>query len=160
MTNHHRFEYDVALSYAKEDEPIARKLGGSLATKNIRVLYDECDVARLGGGNFVTQIAELFRTKAYYCLLLISKHYPLEKWTAAERTSAQQHALRDADEYILPIRLDDTDLPGIGEAKGYHDLHQDSLERLVDWLDKKLSEAKPQSGPPEESHDLRSGNLR
>ena len=160
MTYHHRFEYDVALSFAKEDEPVARKLGELISTKNIKVLYNEYEASQLGGGNFVTHIAELFRTKAQYCLLLVSKHYPLEKWTAAERTSAQQHALRDADEYILPIRLDDTNMPGMEEAKGYHDLRQGSIEHFAEWLDNKFNEAKPQSGPPEESHDLRSGNLR
>lgn len=160
MSSHHRFEYDVALSYAKEDQPIARKLGELLSKKNFKVMYDEHGTAQLGGSSFLTHIAELYRTKAQYCLLLISKHYPLNKWTEAERSSAQQHALRDAEEYLLLIQLDDTDLPGVREAKGYYDFRQDSQEALADRLDKKLSESRPRSGPPEESHDLRSGNVR
>ena len=159
MTNHHRYEYDVALSFAKEDEPVARRLGELLSAKNIKVLYDEYETVELGGGSFVTHVAELYRTKAQYCLMLVSKNYPLKKWTAAERTSARQHALRDSDQYILPIQLDDAGVPGIAEARGYYDLRQNSPENLADWLQGKLNEAKPQSGPPEESHDLRSGNV-
>jgi hypothetical protein len=146
MTNH-RYEYDAALSFAQEDEAVARKLGEALASKDIRVLYDEAEAAQLGGGNFVTHIAELFRTRAQYCLLLISQHYPLKHWTEAERTSTQQHALRDAAKYILPIQLEDNNLP------------QQSVESIADELQRKLRSSKPQSGPPEESHDLRSGNV-
>jgi hypothetical protein len=159
MTNYHRYEYDVALSFAKEDEPVARKLGELLSAKNIKVLYDEYETVQLGGATFVTHIAELYRTKAQYCLMLVSRNYPLQKWTSAERTSAQQHALRDSNEYILPIQLDDAGVPGMTEARGYYDLRQSSPESLADWLQGKLNEAQPQSGPPEESHDLRSGNV-
>ena len=147
MTNHHPYEYDVALSFAKEDERVARELGDALVTKKIRVLYDKDEAAQLGGGDFVTHIAELCRTKAQYCLLLISQHYRLKQWTEAERASVQQHSLRDAEEYILPIQLDGTDL------------RQHSMESLTAELYKRLSSSKPQSGPPPRSHDLRSGNV-
>jgi hypothetical protein len=159
MTNHQRYEYDVALSFAKHDEAAARKLGEMLAERTIKVLYDNYEEAQLGGGNFVTHIAELYRTKARYCLMLISRNYPLKKWTRSERNAAQQHALRDSDEYILPIQLDDAVVQGMNESSGYHDLRQSSMESLVDWLSRRLKEPKPQTGPPEESHDLRSGNL-
>jgi hypothetical protein len=101
----------------------------------------------------------MYRTKAQYCLLLISKHYPLNAWTEAERTSAREHALRDPDEYILPLRLDDSEIPGIKDVKGYQDLQQGSMESVVDLLEGKVRENKLRSGPPSQSHDLRSGNV-
>ena len=67
MSSRHRFEYDVALSYTKEDEPVARKLGELLSAKNSKVLYDEYENVQLGGGSFVNHIAELYRpTHNYY----------------------------------------------------------------------------------------------
>ena len=122
-------------------------------------MYDESQTAKLGGGDFVTHIAELYRTKAYYCVMFISRHYPLQTWTEAERTAAQDHSLREADEYILPIRLDDTEVPGIMEASGFRDLRQTPLEGLVNLVEQKLSEAKGRLGPPSPSHDLRSGHI-
>jgi len=159
MPAHNPFEYDVVLSFATEDRAAAQELAGLLAARNLKVLRAEYHPAELGGSDFVTYIAEMYRTKALYCLLLISKHYPLKAWTEDERTSAREHSLRDPDEYILPVRLDDSEIPGIKDVKGYQDLRQGSMESVVDLLEGKLRENKPRSGPPSQSHDLRSGNV-
>jgi hypothetical protein len=154
-----QFEYDVALSFTGEDRAVAEEFGDLLRAKDIKVFYDEYQAVELGGGDFVTHIAELYRTRARYCVMLISQRYPLKKWTEAERTSAQEHALRDAAEYILPLRLDDSEVPGITETTGYRDLREHSLESIVNLIEQKLMEAKSRSGPPSQSHDLRSGNI-
>ncbi len=159
MPAHNPFEYDVAVSFATEDRAAAEELAGLLAARNIQVLRAEYHPDELGGSDFVTHIAEMYRTKAQYCLLLISKHYPLNAWTKAERASAREHALRDPDEYILPVRLDDSGIPGMQDVKGYQDVSHGSMESIVDLLEGKLRENKPRSGPPSQSHDLRSGNV-
>lgn len=154
-----QFEYDVALSFARADRTVAEEFASLLRSKNIRVYSDEYEAAELGGSDFVMHVAELYRTQARYCVMLLSRHYPLKKWTEAERTSAQEHALRDANEYILPVRLDDTHIPGAADATGYRDLRQHYIESIGDWLESKLAEVKTRSGPPPQSHDLRSGNI-
>jgi hypothetical protein len=158
MTVDH-FEYDVALSFSGEDRAVANEFAGLFRAKNIKVLSDEFQSIKLGGGDFVTHIAELYRTKARFCVMLISQHYPLKKWTESERTAAHQHALRDANEYLIPVQVDQTEVPGIREAASYRDLRQHSLESLVDWLEQKLAGTSDRSGPPPQSHDLRSGNV-
>jgi hypothetical protein len=158
MTND-RFEYDVALSFAKEDRNVAEEFASALGAKNINVFFDEIQADQSGGSDPVFHIAELCRTKAHYCVMLISQHYPLNKWTEAERTSVRQHALRDVDEYFLPVQLDHTEVPGITEAAGYRNLRQHPLERIVDLLQQKLGATRDRSGPSSQSHDLRSGNV-
>lgn len=159
MAANDQFEYDVALSFAAEDKSVAEEFARLLRAKGMQVLFDESQAVELGGSDFVTHIAELCRTKARYCVLLISQHYPLKRWTKAERADAQNHALRDADEYILPMQLDSSEVTGIHESPGYKDLRELSLESVVDWLAEKLAETKDRSGPPSESHDLRSGHV-
>jgi hypothetical protein len=153
------FEYDVAISFAEANKAIAEELADKLKDKNIRVFFDEYRSTDLWGQDVVDHFVNLYARKARYCVLLISQHYPLKAWTRAERTSARERALRDAEEYILPIRLDDMDVPGLAEAKGYKDLRQDSMESIVDLLQAKLNETRRRSGPPSPSHDLRSGNV-
>ena len=153
------FEYDVAVSFTHEDRAPAEELARLLRDRDIAVLPDEYSAATLGGSDFVTHIAEIFRTQARYCVLLISRHYPLKRWTHQERTAAREHALRDADEYILPVQLDDSDVPGITETAGFRDLRQHSMESIADLLAQKLRQTRDQSGPPPQSHDLRSGNV-
>jgi len=72
--------------------------------------------------------------------------------------AAQERAFRDVNEYILPLRLDDTQVPGITETTGYRDLRQHRMEDVVDLLEQKLMKAKGQSNRPK-SHDLRSGSI-
>lgn len=155
------FEYDVALSYAEEDKVIAEELIRLLAEKDINVLRDEYSSAAADswGKDMVDHLVNLYARKARYCVLFVSRHYPLQRWTGAERSSARERALRDTDEYILPIRLDETDVPGITETSGYRDLRQDTLESIADLLEGKLRETEERPGPPPQSHDLRSGNV-
>ena len=157
--NYDQFEYDVAISFAGEDRAVAEEFGDMLRDKNIKVFYDEYQVGELWGKDLVDHLVNIYSRKARYCVMLISQYYPLKKWTEAERTSAQERAFRDANEYILPIQLDDTEVPGITEATGYRDLRQHSMESIVNLLEQRLMETKDQSGPPSQSHDLRSGNI-
>ena len=113
----------------------------------MRILLDDYDTTQQPGTDILTHIAEIFRTRAWCCLLLLSQHYPLAQWTEAEQTSVQGHALRDAVEYVLPVRLDDRELTA------------SSLESLADLVEGKLGEGRRPAGPPPESHDLRSGNV-
>lgn len=157
--NHDPFEYDIALSFAGEDRAVAAEFANLLIGKNIKVFYDEYKTDELWGKDWVDHLVNLYARKARYCVMLISKYYPLKKWTEVERTSATQSAFREADQYILPIHLDDTEVPGITGVKGYRDLRQHSMESIVNFLEEKFNEMGGQSGPPPQSHDLRSGNI-
>ena len=150
-----RFEYDVALSFAGEDRALAEELARLLEKRAIHVLRDEFE----GGMDMIDHLVNLYSRKARYCVLLVSHHYPLTAWTEAERMSARERALRDAEEYIVPVQLEDVEVPGMAQAKGYRDLRKDSMKALAGWLEEKLRQRKDASGPPPESHDLRSGNV-
>lgn len=153
------FEYDVALSYALEDRAAAEDLARLLRDRDIRVFLDEYKPGDLWGKDVLNHLVNLYDRKARYCVLFISSHYPLQTWTDEDRASATEAALRDADEYILLLRLDDTERPGLGQAPGTLDLRQESLGSLAALLKGKLSQTELHPGPPPESHDLRSGNV-
>jgi len=159
MANNDQFEYDVALSFAGEDRTIVEEFATLLKSKNIKVFYDEYEAADLWGKDLIDHLVNIYSRKARYCVMFISQYYPLKKWTKVERRAAQERAFRDADEYILPVRLDDTQVPGITETTGYRDLRQHSIESIVNLLEQKLMRTKGQSGPLPKSHDLRSGNV-
>lgn len=159
--NNSPFEYDVALSFAEEDRDTAEEVARLLADRGLSVVHDEYTQADadLWEKDTVDHLVNLYARKARFCVLLVSRHYPLKTWTKVERASAQQRALRDANEYILPIQLDDVDVPGMAEASGYRDLRNDSLAHLVDWIEQKIRSDSERPGPPSQSHDLRSGNV-
>lgn len=156
---HDAFEYDVALSFAKQDRGAADQFAQLLKSRDISLFMDEYQSAGQWGSDTIDHLVNLYSRKARYCLLFISQHYPLDTWTEAERMDAQQRALRDANEYILPLQLDDRRVPGIMQSAGYTDLRQRPMEDIVDLLAQKLVQAKTRSRSLPQSHDLRSGNV-
>ncbi len=140
------FEYDVALSFAGEDRAVAREFADLLRSKNIKVFYDEDYADDLWGKDLIAHLADLYQNKARFCVMFISRHYPLKRWTNFERKQIQARAFRDANDYILPIRIDDTEVPGIAETMGYRDIRQHSLESIANALAKKLTKARGQDG--------------
>ena len=54
--------------------------------------------------------------------MFTSAHYAAKLWTNHERESAQARAFHKPIEYILPVRFDDTEIPGIRPTVSYLDL--------------------------------------
>ena len=102
------FDYDVALSFAGEDRAIAHEIARSLNDRNIRVFYDRFEESGIWGKNLYDYLAEIYSTRAMFCLMIISRHYPGKSSTIHERQHAQARAFTEDKEYILPVRLDDT----------------------------------------------------
>lgn len=139
--------YDVALSFAGEDRHHARKIADLLLGKDFSVFYDEYEQATLWGRNLYTHLSDIYQNKARYCLMFISSYYAKKLWTKRERESAQARAFKESKEYILPIRLDDTVLPGIEDTIGYVDLRNISYEDVVQLLcDKFRKQGESQNG--------------
>lgn len=130
--------YDVALSFAGEDRAHARQIAELLRAAGFSVFYDEYEQATLWGRNLYTHLSDVYQNKAQYCLMFISTNYAKKLWTKRERESAQARAFRESREYILPLRLDDTALPGIEDTVGYIDLRNTSSEEVVRLLTAKV----------------------
>jgi hypothetical protein len=131
--------YDVALSFAGEDRDHARKVAELLRGKEISVFYDEYEKAALWGRNLYTHLSDVYQNRARYCLIFISSNYAQKLWTRKELEAAQARAFGESREYILPLILDDTKLPGMEVTTGYIDLRKASYEEVVSALIEKLS---------------------
>jgi hypothetical protein len=140
MTNQQpdQFYFDVALSFAGEDRQKAEELAEILRQRGIRVFYDRYEQADLWGKDLYEHLAEAYTEKAKYCVMFISEHYARKLWTNHERRNAQARAFRERREYILPLRLDDIEIPGIPATVGYLDLRHTTVEAVADILRHKL----------------------
>ena len=72
--------------------------------------------------------------------MFLSEHYARKLWSNHERRSAQVRAFKENTEYILPVRLDDTEIPGVLSTVGYLDLREMDIEEVYQALVEKLSE--------------------
>lgn len=133
--------YDVALSFAGEDRTYVAQVAQLLREKNIRLFYDEFAIAEAWGADLYTFLDDVYRKKSRFAAVFISKHYAAKPWTTHERQSAQARALNELGPYLLPVRLDDTDLPGLRPTVHYVDARLTTVEQLVDLIQQKLSSA-------------------
>lgn len=127
-------EYDVALSFAGEDRAHAEALAHALISRRISVFYDENEKAQLWGKDLYTELTDLYQNRAQYCVMFVSRHYAQKRWTQHERRAAQARAFQEDSEYILPIYLDDTTIPGLLPTIGHLDWHKESVASIADTL--------------------------
>ncbi|MGA3209608.1 MAG: TIR domain-containing protein [Syntrophales bacterium] len=113
------FEYQVALSFAGEDRPYVSKVASFLHQRKVRVFYDEYENVSLWGKDLYVHLDEVYRKRARYCVVFLSCHYRKKLWTNHERESAQARAFQEREEYILPVKIDSTEIPGIKPTIGY-----------------------------------------
>ena len=132
------YEYDVALSFAGEDRLYADSLKNALKGREIKVFYDEDEKAQLWGKDLYEHLSNLYKNKARHCVMFLSQHYERKHWTTHERKSAQARAYKENSEYILPIRLDETSIPGIEETIGYLNWREESVDSIANLIIDKL----------------------
>jgi hypothetical protein len=114
------YEYDVALSFAGEDRPYAEELATVLNAHGVRVFYDTFEQADLWGKNLFEHLFAIYSERSRYCIMFISASYSEKMWTVHERRAAQDRVLKERDtEYLLPIRIDNTRLPGLPDSVAY-----------------------------------------
>ena len=138
-------EYDVALSFAGEDRHYAEEVAKLLKVGGYSVFYDQFERARLWGKNLYTYFSSVYKDQARYCVIFLSEYYAQKLWANHELQSAQARAFEENQEYILPVRLDDTEIPGILPTVGYLDLRSMAIEQVHQVLVAKLSGATSQT---------------
>ena len=144
------YEYDVALSFAGEDREHAKELAELLRTNGYKVFYDKYERTQLWGKDLYRHLSLVYKDKARYCVMFVSEHYAQKLWTNHELRSAQARAFQERKEYILPVRLDNTEIPGIPQTVGYLDLREMSITEIYQVLVGKLSgeQREPVTDPP------------
>jgi hypothetical protein len=137
-TNEVTFQYDIALSFAGEDRKYAEEIASALKAANISVFYDTYEQVSLWGVDLYEHLSTVYSEKARYCLMFLSENYAKKAWTTHERKSAQARAFYEQKEYILPLRIDNTKIPGINETIGYIDINQFTTEEIISMIISKL----------------------
>jgi TIR domain len=132
----------ISLSRSQEKIVIMRRLlADTLKRRDVAVFYDKYEKATLWGKNLYTHLSDVYQDQAHYCVMLLSQHYATKVWTNHEREAAQARAFREHKEYILPVRLDDTEIPGIPPTIGYLKWPPETAGTIADAILFKLGKA-------------------
>lgn len=116
-----------------------------MSSEGIRVFYDKNQSieAEIWGKNTAEYLADIYHNKATYCLMLISKAYVSSAWPSFEAQNAIARQIEEMGEYILPVRFDDSVVPGLVPTINYVRGTEKSPSYVAEMFLKKLESRKP-----------------
>ena len=132
------YSFDFAISFSRECRPAARKLAELLETHGAIVFYDNSFLGYLLGKRLDNEFAWVFGEATRFFVPLVSAGYVHGQWPQYEWTIAKLEAERRQEEFVLPLRVDDSLLLGLPDTVGYLDLRCMRLEEVADILVRKL----------------------
>lgn len=135
------FKYDVALSFAGEDRAYVDCVAHVLRDRGVKVFYDLFEEVDLWGKDLYSYLSDVYSKRACFTVMFISAAYGKKLWANHERRAAQARAFQEYQEYILPTRFDETEIPGVLPTVGYISLRGRSPEDLASLITKKLVSA-------------------
>nr|WP_315466526.1 TIR domain-containing protein [uncultured Undibacterium sp.] len=131
-------EFEIALSFAGEDRTYVDQVANLLRESGVKVFYDLFEEANLWGKNLYDYLTDIYMNKAVYTIMFISENYSRKLWTGHERRAMQARAFQENQEYILPVRFDNTPIPGVLPTTGYIDVSSKTPEKFVEIVLQKL----------------------
>ena len=138
-------QYEVALSFAGEQREYVESVARVLQSRGIPVFYDDFEGIDLWGKDLVEEFHEVFAHRASLAVMFISKEYVENAWPRHERRSILSSAVQNKSEYVLPVRFDDTLVPGLPESIRYETANEHTPEKLAVMIAEKLG-IKPFAG--------------
>jgi len=132
------FSYDVCLSFAGENRSYVQKVAEYLDRYGVRVFYDAFEEVDLWGKDLAVHLSEVYSKKAKYCVIFISEFYAKKIFSSHEFKNALSRAIQELDEYLLPARFDNTELPGLRGTISYIELSTKEPEEFADLIIKKV----------------------
>lgn len=135
-------EYDVALSYDGTHREYVARVGRALEDQGVRVFLDVLDPARQWGHDLAVFFDEVFRRQARFAVVFVSEEYVERTFTTLEFRSALARAITEREPYLLPVRFDDVELPGLRPTIGFLDARKMTAEEIAEAVLSKLGKGR------------------
>ena len=133
-----RKKYQVALSFAGEQRAYVGEVAHHLNAREIAVFYDEFERVYLWARNLTEALHTTFQQQSDCVVMFISQAYVEKPWPRHERRSALSRMIHKKDEYLLPVRFDDTPVDGLPGDIGYLDANKYTPAQLASMIIEKL----------------------
>lgn len=107
MTQDTKFDYDVAISFLKQDEPLAVSLADTLADRYESFVYPKRQEELVGTDGQET-FSAVFGERARCVVVLYRDAWGTTPWTRIEQTVIQNRALLEGWDFLLFVKLQST----------------------------------------------------
>lgn len=129
-------QFDVALSFGGGDRKYAEALRKILPS-NVTCFLDSEFTPEIWWTDLNEFLPDIYLKRARYVIPFLSVNY-LRPWPTREKRAALAASLNRSEANMLPVRIDDTEIPGILPSLSVIDLRQHPLEFVRDMLLQKL----------------------
>lgn len=121
----------IFISHASADKPFVDKLVADLASKSIPVWYDKLD---LRIGDSVSGSINAGLTDSKYFVIVLSEAAIASTWVREELNAALMKQVAQGGTFILPILIEDCDIPPLLAHRRYADFRNDYNSALQELL--------------------------
>ena len=111
--------YEVALSFAGENREYVREVARALQARGIAVFYDEFEKIDLWGKDLAEELQAVYEHNSGCVVIFVSQTWVEKAWPRHERRATLSRAVRESEAYLLPVRFDDTPVPGLPDSIQY-----------------------------------------
>ena len=125
---------NIFLSHSSVDKPFVRKLANDLKNYGHTPWLDEWEIKV---GDCIVSKIESGINKADYVILILSKKAVQSGWVEKEWKSKYWDEVNDKKVMVLPVLIEDCEIPGLIKTKKYADFRKEysfALEQLIDAL--------------------------
>lgn len=137
-SNHKRFQ--VALSfpgeYRKKIATIAEHLSKALGQE--RVFYDKYYEAELARPDLDTYIQSIYHDQSELVVVFLCAEYEKKEWCGLEWRAVRDLLKKKETSVIMPMRFDDTQIPGLLSIDGYIDIENRNLGEVAQLILQRL----------------------
>ena len=124
-------KYHVALSFAGEQRDFVEGVAKHLKSSDIKVFYDEFEKNSLWGKSLLESLKDVYAERSHYVVLFISEEYCSKAWPKLEANHSIRGALIGGKTTILPIRFDQSVVPGLPEDIAYIEIKDYPTPALI-----------------------------
>lgn len=124
------------MSYASEQRPYVKKVVWALREDLARtaIFYDKFYKAELVGLNLDSKLERIYHDDAELIVVFVSAAYETKQWCGLEWRAIRDIIKRRRDQDIVPLRFDDTEVPGLFSVDAYIDLKDRDPEEVADII--------------------------
>ncbi|MFJ8896807.1 TIR domain-containing protein [Leifsonia sp. NPDC102414] len=136
------YDFDVAVTFAGEDREIVAATVEIVKSAGYSVFYDEDSQADLWGEDLTEYFPDIYERRSRFAVMFISADYAAKPWTRLERRSVLIRAMEQPTPYLLPVRIDQTELPGVRASISYLDANVVGASGIAEAIARKLGSQK------------------
>ncbi|NOT35559.1 MAG: TIR domain-containing protein [Candidatus Eisenbacteria bacterium] len=134
----------VALSFAGEQRPYVTAVSRRLSELGVDHFLADLETVELWGQDLPSYLDHVYRLESRFVIVFISREYVSKVWTRHEFRSALAAALNQPGPFLLPVRFDDSDTPGLPPTLGHLDARAMPPEAVAEATAQKLAQTEGQ----------------